>query len=42
MGQLTEETNLDELTIKQGRIITETLMTEYNVADHKRVSYESK
>jgi membrane-associated HD superfamily phosphohydrolase len=42
MGQLTEETNLDELTIKQGRIITETLMTEYNVADHKRDSYESK
>ena len=42
MSQLTEETNIDELTIKQGRIITETLMTEYNVADHKRVSYESK
>lgn len=42
ISQLTEETNLDELTIKQGRIITETLMTEYNVADHKRVSYESK
>lgn len=40
--QLTIETNLDELTIKQGRIITETLMSEYNCADHKRVSYESK
>ena len=39
--QLTVETNLDELTIKQGRIITETLMTEYNVSEHKRVSYEN-
>lgn len=42
MEQLTNETNIDELTIKQGRIITETLMAEYNVADHKRVSYETK
>ena len=41
IGQLTIETNLDELTIKQGRIITETLMTEYNVSEHKRVSYEN-
>lgn len=41
IGQLTIDTNLDELTIKQGRIITETLMTEYNVSNHKRVSYEN-
>lgn len=41
IGQLTVETNLDELTIKQGRIITETLMSEYNVSEHKRVSYEA-
>lgn len=40
--QLTRETNLDELTIKQGRIITETLVSEYNAVDHKRVSYEKK
>ena len=40
--QLTRETNLDELTIKQGRIITETLLSEYNAVDHKRVSYEKK
>ena len=39
--QLTIETNLDELTIKQGRIITETLMSEYNVSEHKRVSYDN-
>lgn len=40
--QLTRETNLDELTIKQGRIITETLLSEYNAVDHKRISYEKK
>lgn len=40
--QLTIETNLDELTIKQGRIITETLMVEYNATDHKRVNYDTK
>lgn len=40
MEQLTMETNLDELTIKQGRTITEILMSEYNASDHKRVPYE--
>lgn len=39
---LTNDKNLDELTIKQGRIIAEVLISEYSTLDHKRVSYENK
>lgn len=35
---LTNQQQLDELTFKQGRIITEVLITEYNALDHKRVT----
>ena len=35
---LTNQKQLDELTFKQGRIITEVLISEYNALDHKRVT----
>ena len=41
IDDLTVSTALDELTIKQGRLITETLFSEYSAVDHKRVNYES-
>lgn len=41
IDDLTVSTALDELTIKQGRLITETLLSEYSAVDHKRVNYES-
>lgn len=41
---LTVLQQLDELTFKQGRIITEILISEYNALNHKRVTaeYEKK
>lgn len=39
---LTIETNLDELTIRQGRIISDVLVSEYSAVEHKRVTYEDQ
>lgn len=35
---LTKEEQIEELTYKQGRIITEVLISEYNAVNHKRVT----
>ena len=39
---LSNDTYLDELTIKQGRIIVNTLINEYGTMDHKRVPYDNQ
>lgn len=38
ISDLTKEEQIDELTIKQGRIITDVLISEYNAVNHKRVT----
>lgn len=41
-NQLSNDTLLDELTIKQGRIIVNSLINEYGSIDHKRVPYNNQ
>lgn len=38
ISELTKEEQIDELTIKQSRIITDVLISEYNAVNHKRVT----